>query len=76
MQINNAPFASSGGQNAQAAGSMFGKRLDRTAFASYMSSTGNIEFYSIGSGNWVPLEHQHLNASTSTIYFQAQWQIN
>ena len=76
VQINNAPFASSGGQNAQAAGSMFGKRLDRTAFASYMSSTGNIEFYSIGSGNWVPLEHQHLNASTSTIYFQAQWQIN
>ena len=76
LQINNAPFASSGGQVAQAAGSMFGRNLDRTAFASYMSSTGNVEFYSIGAGTWAALEHQHLNASTSTIYFQAQWQTN
>ena len=76
VQINNAPFASNGGQAAMAAGSMFGRNLDRTAFASYMSSTGNVEFYSIGAGTWAALEHQHLNASTSTIYFQAQWQTN
>ena len=76
FQINNAPFASNGGQVAQAAGSMFGRNLDRTAFTSYMSSTGNVEFYSIGSGTWAALEHQHLNSSDSTIYFQAHWITN
>lgn len=76
VQINNAPYASSTAQVAQAAGSMFGRYIDRTGFSSYMSSTGNIEFYSIGSGNWAALEHQHLNNSQTSMYFQASWYID
>ena len=75
IQINNVPNASS--QVAQAAGSMFGRYLDRTAFTSYVKTNGSvIEFYSIGSGNFAPLQHDHLNNGSSLIYLQASWIIN
>ena len=75
LQINNVPYASS--QVAQAAGSMFGRYLDRTAYTSYVKTNGGvIEFYSIGSGNFAPLQHQHLNNASSLIYLQASWIIN
>lgn len=75
LQINNVPYASS--QVAQASGSMFGRYLDRTAYTSYVKTNGGvIEFYSIGSGNFAPLQHQHLNNGSSLIYLQASWIIN
>ena len=76
VQITNAPFTSNGGQSAQAAGSMFGKYLNLTAFASYVGSTGNIEFYSIPNGNWAALGHNNLTNSVTQIYFFAQYQLN
>ncbi len=76
VQINNAPFASSGAQVAQAAGSMFARYMDRTAFTTYMSNTGLLEFYSIGSSNWASLHHDHLNNAQTSMYFQASWYID
>jgi hypothetical protein len=76
VQITNAPFASNGGQNSQAAGSMFGRYLNLTAFTSYITSQGKIEFYSIPSGNWSVLRHDNLTSSDTQIYFFAQFQIN
>jgi hypothetical protein len=75
LQINNVPYASS--QVAQASGSMFGRYIDRTAYTSYVKTNGSvIEFYTIGSGNFAPLQHQHLNNGSSLIYLQASWIIN
>jgi hypothetical protein len=75
VQINNVPFSSS--QGSQAAGSMFGRYLDRTAYTSYVKNNGGVvEFYSIGSGNFTSLQHQHLNSASVTIYFQASWIIS
>jgi hypothetical protein len=75
LQINNVPFASS--TVAQAAGSMFGRYLDRTAYTSYVKNNGSVvEFYSIGAGNFAPLQHQHLNNASSLLYLEASWIIN
>jgi len=76
LQINNAPFASNGGQNAQAAGVNIHRNLSKAASTSYMSSTGNVEFYAATSGAWSQLAHSDLNSASSTIYFFAQFQIN
>ena len=76
FQITNAPFASSGGQNAQAAGVQIHRNLDLAAIVSYMSSTGNIEFYAATSSGWSQLAYNDLNSSSSTIYFNAQWMTN
>jgi hypothetical protein len=75
VQVNNVPYSNS--QVAQAAGSMFGRYLDRTAYTSYVKNNGGvIEFYSIGSGNFTNLQHTHLNNASVTIYLQASWIIN
>lgn len=75
VQINNVPYSTS--QGSQAAGSMFGRYLDRTAYTSYVKNNGGVvEFYSIGSGNFTSLQHQHLNSASVTIYFQASWIIS
>ena len=69
--VTGLPFATS---TAQAAGSMFGRNLDRTAYVSYVRNNDQkMEFYSIGSGTWTPLQHQHLNSTSTTIYFQASY---
>ena len=76
LQITNAPFASNLGQKAQAAGAQIHRNLDLAAIVSYMSSTGNIEFYAATSGSWSQLAYNDLNSSSSTIYFFAQWMTN
>ncbi len=58
----------------QAGGSMFARYSDRTAFTVYVYSN-NIEFYSIGSGNFTSLQHSHLNNSNAVIYFQATYNV-
>ena len=58
----------------QAGGSMFARYCDRTAYTVYVYSN-NIEFYSIGSGNFTSLQHSHLNNDNSVIYFQATYNV-
>ena len=76
LQIVNAPFASNGGQAAQTAGSTIHKYLAEAASVSYMSSSGNLEFYAPSSGNWLQLAYNDLSSASSTIYFFAEWQTN
>ncbi|BAQ93188.1 hypothetical protein [uncultured Mediterranean phage uvMED] len=69
--VNNLPFNTT---TAQAGGSMMGRNLDRSAFTAYVRNNDQkMEFYSIGSGTWTPLKHEHLNSTSSTIYFQASY---
>ncbi|BAQ93967.1 hypothetical protein [uncultured phage_MedDCM-OCT-S45-C4] len=72
LRISSLPFNN---LNAQAAGSMFGRYMDRTAYTSYVHQN-TIWFYSIGSGNFTELQHQHLNNSGATIYFQATYTVS
>jgi hypothetical protein len=75
LQVDNVPYASN--HVAQAAGSMFGRYSDRTAYTTHVKTNGGvIEFYSIGSGNFAPLQHQHLNNANAQLYLQASWIIN
>ena len=76
FQITNAPFAGNLTQKAQAAGANIHRNMDGGYIISYMSSTGNIEFYAATSGSWSQLAYNDLNSSSSTIYFFAQWQTN
>jgi hypothetical protein len=76
VQITNPPYASNGGQQAQAAGTNVHRNLDLAINTSYVSSTGNIEFYAATSGSWSQLAYNDLNSSSSTIYFFAQYQID
>ena len=76
FQITNAPFAGNLTQKAQAAGTQIHRNLDLAAVVSYISSTGNIEFYAATSGSWSQLAYNELNSSSSTIYFNAQWMTN
>jgi len=72
LRISSLPFNN---LNPQAAGSMFGRYMDRTAYTSYVHQN-TIWFYSIGSGNFTELQHQHLNNSGATIYFQATYTVS
>ena len=74
VTIHGLPYT---GVKAQAAGSMLARNLDRTAFTVYIGSgQTELQFYSISSGNFAALQHDHLNSSDSTIYFQATYIIN
>ena len=70
--VTSLPFTAS---TNQAGGSMFGRYLDRTAYTVYVYSN-NIEFYSIGSGNFTSLQHSHINNSNAVIYFQATYNVS
>ena len=74
VEITGLPYT---GFAAQAAGSMLGRNLDRTAFSVYLNNgTPGLQFYSIGSGDFASLQHQHINSSSASIYFQATYIIN
>jgi len=74
IEIRGLPYT---GTKAQAVGSMLGRNCDRTAYSVYVNSgNSGIQFYSISSGDFAALQHDHLNSSQATLYFQATYVIN
>ena len=73
VSVGGLPFVVHASYSDHAVGSAMGRYMDIQASTTYITGTSRIEFFSVSSTDFQPLNHNNLNNAAARIYFTATY---